>query len=560
MNGAITDNTRTENENIETTAADVGQTEETITASPAKTDREPISEINTDARDYKAADSAAGLPKTNIYPMTVRDTVSFVIAIAVCAVAIPLTLWGGFRSGFTVSYAALFALFTAFLAQKGTMPGPFQWICGILSLLGSGVYAYSSNESVNFFLFLFVFINATLWFSSLCGVRDNKTDAGFLHASVGRPFAFSFGRMPKLFRSVFSPKQGGSKNTGKALIGFLCAIPLLLTVVFLLKSADIAFAALINKIFNTATVWKAIVGLTIAPFIVSFVFALKKGEKCEKTESSFVGMKDNTYIVSFLAVLCAVYLLYLFSQFAYFTDALSGILPEKVLPSAYARRGFFEMCIIAGINLSLVYLAEFLMNRKLKSFVAVKGECTFICVFTLFIISTAIAKMVLYIGRFGMTPLRIFTSVFMVFIAVTFIAIVAKLFVEKIPVFRIAAVCASVLLIAMGAANINGFIADYNVNAYLDGSLSTVDIDTLADMDLAAVPSLIKLQKECAKRPGESKMVYDIKIKLGEIRSRYYTRNGIYYTFENNEPGSWNYSDYKGMKALEEYYKMNVKR
>ena len=487
------------------------------------------------------------------YSMGTKDIVFFILGLIVCIAAVPFTLWGGFKSGFTVSYAAVFVLFTAYLVQKGARPGFYGTIAGVLSLLGSSVFAYSSNGAVNFFLFLLVFINATIWFSSLCGLKDSKTDMSFLFAAVGRPFAWAFGKMPKMLRSVFSSNGEKTKAAGKAMIGLVCALPVLIAVTFLLASADAAFESVLGKLTGTELVMKIITGLIFAPFILSFFFALKKEEKKEYNGKVFSGMKENTYIISFLGVICAVYLLYLFSQFAYVTSALSGILPEKVLPAEYARRGFFEMCIIAGINLALVYLAQYLMGKQAKGRGTVKAECTFICLFTLFIIATAIAKMIIYINRFGMTELRIYTSVFMIFIAVAFIALVVRLYVKKVPVFRIAATWATVLLIALGATNINDFVAEYNVNAFLEGRLSHVDVEKLEDLDLAAVPALIKLESERVKTNGEKNNYADLAGEaLIRLNSRYFGEEAY---SEAPEPGSWNYSDYRGKTELEKRFK-----
>ena len=43
--------------------------------------------------------------------------------------------------------------------------------------------------------------------------------------------------------------------------------------------------------------------------------------------------------------------------------------------------------------------------------------------------------------------------------------------------------------------NIDGIIANYNVDAYLSGDLSSVDVDALCDLDYAAVPALERLEE-----------------------------------------------------------------
>ena len=43
--------------------------------------------------------------------------------------------------------------------------------------------------------------------------------------------------------------------------------------------------------------------------------------------------------------------------------------------------------------------------------------------------------------------------------------------------------------------NIDGMIANYNVDAYLSGELSSVDVEALCDLDYAAVPALSRLEE-----------------------------------------------------------------
>ena len=83
---------------------------------------------------------------------------------------------------------------------------------------------------------------------------------------------------------------------------------------------------------------------------------MRKDEKKETVKKELKGI-ENVYVISFLSVLALVYLVYLFSQLAYFINGFFGILPEKFIPSSYARRGFFEMSVIAGINFVIIYLS-----------------------------------------------------------------------------------------------------------------------------------------------------------------------------------------------------------
>ena len=105
--------------------------------------------------------------------------------------------------------------------------------------------------------------------------------------------------------------------------------------------------------------------------------------------------------------------------------------------------------------------------------------------------------MMLYIDSFGMTRLRILTSVFMVFLAVLFLAVIAHLLVPKVPYMKIAVVAATVLVLATCYADVDRLIASYNVSAYQTGKLEEIDTDTLEELSSdAAIPYIMKLAND----------------------------------------------------------------
>ena len=52
----------------------------------------------------------------------------------------------------------------------------------------------------------------------------------------------------------------------------------------------------------------------------------------------------------------------------------------------------------------------------------------------------------------------------------------------------------------LALSNVDGFIVRYNVGRYLEGSLDTVDVFTMAELGDAAVPELVYLIEELETR------------------------------------------------------------
>lgn len=346
----------------------------------------------------------------------------------------------------------------------------------------------------------------------------------------------------------------------------MLALPVLIVVVPLLMSSDEAFSGMIEMLFGNLilNIVKIGLGLIISVFVISYCFTLKKDEPTENLNTNFKGI-ENTVIVSFLSVISVCYLAYLFSQLAYFFSAFSGFLPEnyKFTVSAYARCGFFEMTVIAAINFGLIFLSLLISRKKEgKSCMSLRIICTFIGLFTLIIIATALSKMFLYISSFGMTRLRIQTSAFMVFLAVVFISLIIRLYLPKVRVIRTAFVTAAVVLIALGVGNVNTVVADYNYQAFKNGTLESMDIDAIYDLGHEGVPYLVKLaqDKNSAVSNEAHEYLYDILLD-GEYDMTVTTDSDGYSVMvnKNRNMGIADFSipEYRANKALTEYVKKN---
>jgi hypothetical protein len=104
--------------------------------------------------------------------------------------------------------------------------------------------------------------------------------------------------------------------------------------------------------------------------------------------------------------------------------------------------------------------------------------------------------MALYIREYGMTVLRLGVSAFMVFMAAVFLAALLRLFIRRVRVLQVSAVAAAAVLIVLGAGNINGFVAEYNYNAYAAGQLQKIDASYLGDLGPEGAPYLVKLMED----------------------------------------------------------------
>ena len=436
-----------------------------------------------------------------VYPTPIRKPLFNLtkgdIGFGICAVIFSIFtavfgIFGGFALGYFLSCLLMTGLFAVYFA-KGIKVRFFPVFCGILSVANAAVFLCTSNGSVRFFGAVVSFLLGLLCFGELRNgaAKGNRETLGLFYTASS-----TIENIDVAVKSLFVSDNGRKKIVGKALVGLLCAVPALFVIVPLLISSDDAFRGMVRSLFGNpvANIFKAIFGLIVSVFVMSYGFSLKKERISKAKKINFSGI-ENTYIISFLSAISACYLLYLFSQLAYFFSAFSGFLPDgEITYAQYARKGFFEMCAIAVINLILVFLALLLAKKKEgKVCNAIKLLSTFVAVFTLVIIATALSKMALYIGAYGMTVLRLTTSAFMVFLAVVFISVILRIFFVKINIVKTALLAAGCILLLLGTANVNAVCARYNYESYISGRLTSVDMEAMFQLGDEGIPYLVKL-------------------------------------------------------------------
>jgi len=182
-----------------------------------------------------------------------------------------------------------------------------------------------------------------------------------------------------------------------------------------------------------------------------------------------------------------VYGVYLVSQLAYFVGGFAGLLPEDYTLAQYARRGFFEMAWLVAINLGLMTFGVGMVRQSPRS---TRFLCLFLGLVSEFLVAASVAKMVLYIGSYGLTRLRVLTMVIMVFLAITTALVSVWLFLPKLQYMKAVMLTA----LAIGAAvlwlDVDTQVANYNVKHYLSGDLMTVDVHYLTELGPGAVEAL----------------------------------------------------------------------
>ncbi len=451
-------------------------------------------------------------------------------------------LFGGLNLGAALCLGALLLAAVLYLRRQGCATGWYGWILLGLSFLILPGFVRSDDGCGKFVLLCFCVVAGNLGLTILAGkLRQDPGQIGALWEVPRVFFGLGVRQIPSACRGVGTAvREGGTmtKNSSAVLVGLCLALPILAVMIPLLMRADAAFEGLLDllpefefyELFCTA-----LFGIPLVLVLYTRTVALFRIQRQPAPEKNRKGMSPLTVNTVLLAV-DGLYLVYLMSQLAYFAGGFSGILPQGYSLAEYARRGFFEMAWLCAINLSVMILGGSMAEpRQGKAPLSTRLCCLFLGLVTLFLVAAAGAKMVLYIGSYGMTRLRVLTMVIMGFLGLTTAVLCVWLFRPKLPYMQVVLLAGLVLGIGVLWSDVDTVVANYNSESYLSGRLETVDVSHLSGLGSGAIPALDRLAQN-APDPEIRQKAEDV------LRGR---------TIWNSDLRGWNWTDHQAREILE---------
>lgn len=403
-------------------------------------------------------------------------------------------LWGG------IFWAAVGALGAVWVRLKALKTTPAQIAVFIVAELFCLAPIFCANGFVNTLAAMFSFALLFYLAVSVSGAAlfGRHFVLDMLSGIFARPF-MNFTHSPK---AAFGMFRGGKKTKTAlyVLLGLILAVPLTIVVVILLMFSDSAFEGAMEKFLeNLPTLslslfWQIVFAIPIGMYVFGAVFSSSK--PCHNYSEEAPAYRFLPPPVAYTAVtpICVFYLIYIITQLGYFTAAFGGELPDGYNYSEFARRGFFELCIISVINLCVITLMQALVKRdgNDRRPKALRVYTIMISVFTLLLIASALSKMIMYISELGMTQLRIYTSWFMILLAAVFVMIII-LQIRDFAFWKVLFAAFTVMMGVLCFGNIDGAIARYNVSAYQSGTLEEFDMHAMYPLGVSAAKPVAEL-------------------------------------------------------------------
>ena len=278
-----------------------------------------------------------------------------------------------------------------------------------------------------------------------------------------------------------------------ALLALIFCIPILMVILVLLADADEVFLGCFQKLFEllpdfTESPLLPRLFLTIATALMLFSWSFTLTRRGREYALRPFPNIPTVFPEVLLTLLNLVYTLFVYIQFSnLFGGAESAAMTGGY--AQYARSGFFQLTVVAAINLLVISLA---IRTSRSGWI--RAMALFMIAATSVILASALWRMLLYIETYGLTVLRVLTLWGMSAIAVLLIIACLSIFVPGIQALRTGMVCMIVLWLALNVVNIDAIIANYNVDAYLSGELSEIDANYLRSLS-ASEAALQRLEE-----------------------------------------------------------------
>ena len=357
-------------------------------------------------------------------------------------------IFGNFRAlGITVFTLLFFTLTISFFKFRKKDIGKDALIIMCASLVFSArfiLYPDDTGSLISFLTIILLHICALLFLYCI-GTKNSldKIVGSTMKCIFIQPFAsfhrifVSFSAFLKLKNPYTNQEKEKSKkvliNISLVLLTLFCIIPIISAVLSLLFS-DGFFSDFLSGVYDFLSEinidlnfgdYFNLITILVSMYIFGAIFSadIKTDKPATPAQNYSVIPLIMSKTVFFSLII--IYAIFTIAQIDGFTHMFLGILPDGITYAEFARSGFFELCAVACINGGVLFLLD-ILTIKDKSGKMYLSITIILIIFTILLIFTAAAKMIMYISAYGFTPKRFYTLWFMLLLTVLFIMSIIK--------------------------------------------------------------------------------------------------------------------------------------
>jgi len=337
------------------------------------------------------------------------------------------------------------------------------------------------------------FLLSGILYSCMLVKFNFKNDSLEFITNVISGITSSFTHFPLPFKWILELNTEKAPVIKRIFAAFVIALPCTILLIAALANADMVFSIKtedfmmnIFEFFNANVFFKILYGIIAGLFAFGILYNTIIDDIDEKTSSP--RFKGDLIIINILLVsVLTVYTLFVIIQFKYLFAGTT--LPEGLTYTEYARKGFFELLALTGVNIvAILIITRLIKSHNSKWLNFTKVLCHYLCAVTVILLISSFFRMLLYTNDDGLTRLRFFVMGFLVFEAIGLL--ITFIYIAK-PKFNIVLVYFIIALSYYTVLNIvpaDSIIAKNQIDKYLQGKRE--DVEYIYSLSTDAAPAM----------------------------------------------------------------------
>jgi hypothetical protein len=438
--------------------------------------------------------------------------------------------------------------------RVGTM-GEGRWMVFVAIVFASGIVLRDSPVVVSLdVLAVMISLSLAVW----RGRSGSLRRAGISDYVIGGTLAGIFssaGPVPVSVIDIDWREALRGRWKGGALAvsrGVLLAAPLLVLFGALFVAADAVFERLVLEVFGFDLA-KVFSHLFLACFFAWITAGLLWAGLMARIPQDLglprprvisLGIVEVGVVLGLLDLL---FLTFVVIQVRYLFGGAGHVAATAGLTYAeYARHGFFELATVTALALPLLLLAHWLFRPENRTHELAFKALAMLMVALLFaVVASALQRMYLYTSEFGLTELRLYTTVFMFWISAVLVWFFLTVLRSRRNRFAFGALVAGfAAIVAINAMNPDALIAKTNVDRLQQGK--RFDPYYLTTLSADAVPVIVESLPEI----GQESVWQDYSLEQEILDNRSTKPQGW---------RTWNLGRYSAYRSIETYKKGQAK-
>ncbi len=275
----------------------------------------------------------------------------------------------------------------------------------------------------------------------------------------------------------------------RILTALAVTIPAIIVLTVILSFADMIFGEGVSNMiealshaisFNVA--WKLVYGAAVGLYLFG-LYSAHLGKRAE-TPGKPARQGDLIILNSLLTSVLALYTVFMVIQFKYLFAVVQ--LPFGLSYTDYARRGFFELLFLTGVNIFMILLTVYLTKEKTRSWHKLtKYLCGYLCFATIVLLASSFYRMWLYNADDGLTRMRFLVFGFLIFECIGLLITFFYIFKPKFNILAVYCCVGLTYYLLLNLVPMDYFIAKSQADMYLNGERTSVDYALTLSTDAA---------------------------------------------------------------------------